>query len=271
MFNYLVLAGKKGTTEHAAVWVPDSEASTCMHCFKSKFTALNRRVSVAWLICTYWLNERAGQEKIWLQVICSPPHVVRCLHYLQELNIFMAGPDFFQSISISSHFHFFVFMLDHKVFLPDTIFCLKLPWPALAIFLTFFFFITWHSTTVGSVVELFVVTVPPRSSSSLPSLQNHCECVTTAIMFYQVARPSQIKNQRKKVSWMWFVSIVFLCSGDWKGKQWMLNCRGNFYQPINGKNFIWWSCIISPDQAMFQPKKKVWIIGIQLCMMYIIW
>jgi len=38
------LAGKKGTTEHAAVWVPDSEASTCMHCLKSKFTALNRRV-----------------------------------------------------------------------------------------------------------------------------------------------------------------------------------------------------------------------------------
>ena len=47
LFNYLILAGKKGTTEHAAVWVPDSEASTCMHCFKSKFTALNRRVSVA--------------------------------------------------------------------------------------------------------------------------------------------------------------------------------------------------------------------------------
>ena len=41
----VISAGKKGTTEHAAVWVPDSEASTCMHCLKSKFTALNRRVS----------------------------------------------------------------------------------------------------------------------------------------------------------------------------------------------------------------------------------
>ena len=41
------LAGKKGTTEHAAVWVPDSEASTCMHCLKSKFTALNRRVCMS--------------------------------------------------------------------------------------------------------------------------------------------------------------------------------------------------------------------------------
>ncbi|XP_031570047.1 pleckstrin homology domain-containing family F member 2-like [Actinia tenebrosa] len=35
--------GKKASDNHAAVWVPDSEASTCMHCMKSKFTALNRR------------------------------------------------------------------------------------------------------------------------------------------------------------------------------------------------------------------------------------
>merc|ERR1711973_622532 len=36
--------GKKPSTkEHAAVWVPDSEASTCMHCMKTKFTAINRR------------------------------------------------------------------------------------------------------------------------------------------------------------------------------------------------------------------------------------
>lgn len=177
----------------------------------------------------------------------------------------MAGPDFFQSISISSHFHFFY----ASFFFLIQFFLSNCPDLLLRIFLPFFFLIAWHSTTVGSVVELFVVTVPPRSSSSLLSLQNHCECVTTAIMFYQVARPSQIKNQRKKVSWMWFVSIVFLCSGNWKGKQWMLNCRGNFYQPINEESFIWWLCIISPDQAMFQPKQKVWITGIQLCMMYI--
>ena len=52
------LAGKKGTTEHAAVWVPDSEASTCMHCLKSKFTALNRRVCMSikfeWSMLFYW-------------------------------------------------------------------------------------------------------------------------------------------------------------------------------------------------------------------------
>lgn len=41
--DLLAKTGKKGTTEHAAVWVPDSEASTCMHCLKSKFTAINRR------------------------------------------------------------------------------------------------------------------------------------------------------------------------------------------------------------------------------------
>ena len=117
----------------------------------------------------------------------------------------MARPDFFQSISISSHFHFFY----ASFFFLIQFFLSNCPDLLLQFFLPFFFLIAWHSTTVGSVVELFVVTVPPRSSSSLLSLQNHCECVTTAIMFYQVARPSQIKNQRKKVSWMWFVSIIF--------------------------------------------------------------
>jgi len=29
--------------EHAAVWVPDSEAGTCMHCKKVQFTLVNRR------------------------------------------------------------------------------------------------------------------------------------------------------------------------------------------------------------------------------------
>lgn len=29
---------------HAAVWVPDNEATICMHCNKTQFTVLNRRV-----------------------------------------------------------------------------------------------------------------------------------------------------------------------------------------------------------------------------------
>ncbi|GLH01384.1 hypothetical protein R5R35_014654 [Gryllus longicercus] len=36
-------SGKKAVEVHAAVWVPDSEASVCMHCKKSQFTVLNRR------------------------------------------------------------------------------------------------------------------------------------------------------------------------------------------------------------------------------------
>jgi len=35
--------GKKAATEHAAPWVPDTEAATCMVCNKSQFTLLNRR------------------------------------------------------------------------------------------------------------------------------------------------------------------------------------------------------------------------------------
>ncbi|RWS30297.1 Pleckstrin domain-containing family F member 2-like protein [Leptotrombidium deliense] len=35
--------GKQPTGEHAAVWVPDGEATKCMHCNKSEFGLLNRR------------------------------------------------------------------------------------------------------------------------------------------------------------------------------------------------------------------------------------
>jgi len=40
-----VAGGKKAVEVHAAVWVPDSEAAVCMHCKKTQFTVLNRRVS----------------------------------------------------------------------------------------------------------------------------------------------------------------------------------------------------------------------------------
>jgi len=36
-------SGKKPLGEHAAVWVPDGEATVCMHCNKSQFNVLNRR------------------------------------------------------------------------------------------------------------------------------------------------------------------------------------------------------------------------------------
>ena len=50
--HMLVCVGnKKPATEHAAVWVPDSEAQTCMHCLRTKFTPINRRVSVCVCVC----------------------------------------------------------------------------------------------------------------------------------------------------------------------------------------------------------------------------
>nr|CAG4638790.1 EOG090X0FI9 [Cyclestheria hislopi] len=36
-------SGKKPIGEHAAVWVPDSEAEKCMHCKTSQFNVINRR------------------------------------------------------------------------------------------------------------------------------------------------------------------------------------------------------------------------------------
>ncbi|KAM6183779.1 pleckstrin homology domain-containing family F member 2-like [Erethizon dorsatum] len=36
-------SGKTPINEHAAVWVPDSEATVCMRCQKAKFTPVNRR------------------------------------------------------------------------------------------------------------------------------------------------------------------------------------------------------------------------------------
>lgn len=41
--DLLAKTNKKPATEHAAVWVPDGDASTCMHCLKTKFTPINRR------------------------------------------------------------------------------------------------------------------------------------------------------------------------------------------------------------------------------------
>ncbi|XP_065844566.1 pleckstrin homology domain-containing family F member 2-like isoform X2 [Oscarella lobularis] len=41
--DLLARTGKKQAKDHAAVWVPDSEAPVCMVCTKTKFTALNRR------------------------------------------------------------------------------------------------------------------------------------------------------------------------------------------------------------------------------------
>ncbi len=41
--DLLSKSGKKAALEHAAVWVPDAEATTCMVCHKTQFTLVNRR------------------------------------------------------------------------------------------------------------------------------------------------------------------------------------------------------------------------------------
>ena len=37
---------KMADAEPSPVWVPDSDAPKCMHCLKSEFTVINRRVTV---------------------------------------------------------------------------------------------------------------------------------------------------------------------------------------------------------------------------------
>lgn len=38
------LAGSQPISEHAAVWIPDHASNVCMHCEKTQFTVLNRKV-----------------------------------------------------------------------------------------------------------------------------------------------------------------------------------------------------------------------------------
>lgn len=63
------------------------------------------------------------------------------------------------------------------------------------------------SITVASVEVWCAVVVQQKNFYYPPSPQNRCECVTTAIMFYQVARFNLIKNLRDTtVCWFYFFS-----------------------------------------------------------------
>lgn len=46
--TFFILGGKKAVEVHAAVWVPDGDAPVCMHCKKTQFTLINRRVSLVY-------------------------------------------------------------------------------------------------------------------------------------------------------------------------------------------------------------------------------
>jgi hypothetical protein len=56
-----VLGGKKPVEVHAAVWVPDNEATICMHCNKTQFTVLNRRVIIDLAIDNLQLSNQLFQ------------------------------------------------------------------------------------------------------------------------------------------------------------------------------------------------------------------
>ena len=83
--DLLTKSGKKPASEHAAVWVPDSEANACMVCQKSQFNLVNRRVSkfkvfFATFFDTLFIS--ASLPKMW---ICS-------LWKLFDKKVFIAKP-----------------------------------------------------------------------------------------------------------------------------------------------------------------------------------
>ncbi|KAK6972421.1 Pleckstrin y domain-containing F member 2 [Biomphalaria glabrata] len=82
--DILALRGiRQSTTVDSPVWVPDSEAKTCMHCRKSEFTVVNRRHHcrhcgiVACNACT---------SKKWLLPLQSSKPIRVCLTCYQKLS-----------------------------------------------------------------------------------------------------------------------------------------------------------------------------------------
>lgn len=55
IFFFWHLGGKKPVEKHAAVWVPDNEASVCLHCKKTQFTMIVRRVRES---SFHWLHSK---------------------------------------------------------------------------------------------------------------------------------------------------------------------------------------------------------------------
>lgn len=75
--------GKKPSKEHAAVWVPDSEASVCMHCRKSQFTLINRKHHCR--KCGAVVCNPCSSKKFLLPTQSSKPLRV-CLHCYDTLS-----------------------------------------------------------------------------------------------------------------------------------------------------------------------------------------
>ncbi|MCP9266052.1 Pleckstrin-likey domain-containing family F member 2 [Dirofilaria immitis] len=67
--DILTRGGKKPATEHAAVWVPDGDATKCMACQRTQFTVIQRRIAVFSVIdCSekkqYYLSKHLLCNKI---------------------------------------------------------------------------------------------------------------------------------------------------------------------------------------------------------------
>ncbi|XP_014056382.2 pleckstrin homology domain-containing family F member 2 isoform X1 [Salmo salar] len=79
--DLLEKSGKAPTGEHAAVWIPDSEATLCMRCQKIKFTPLSRRHHCR--KCGYVVCGPCSDKKFLLPSQSSKPVRVCEFCYLQ--------------------------------------------------------------------------------------------------------------------------------------------------------------------------------------------
>ncbi|KAE8289340.1 Pleckstrin-like proteiny domain-containing family F member 2 [Larimichthys crocea] len=87
--DLLQKSGKAPTGEHAAVWVPDSEATVCMRCQKVKFTPVSRRHHCR--KCGYVVCGPCSEKKYLLPSQSSKPVRV-CEYCFVQLTSGSLGP-----------------------------------------------------------------------------------------------------------------------------------------------------------------------------------
>ncbi|KAG0726584.1 Pleckstrin y domain-containing family F member 2 [Chionoecetes opilio] len=83
-------SGKKAAENHAAVWVPDSDTSICMHCKKTQFTLINRRHHCR--KCGKVVCGPCSSKKVVLQHQSNKPLRV-CLSCHDEISSGQSGPN----------------------------------------------------------------------------------------------------------------------------------------------------------------------------------
>ncbi|XP_028673089.1 pleckstrin homology domain-containing family F member 2 [Erpetoichthys calabaricus] len=102
--DLLEKSGKAPNNEHAAVWVPDSEASVCMRCQKIKFTPVNRRHHCR--KCGFVVCGPCSEKKFLLPSQSSKPVRVCdfCYHQLSSGQLSASLPTRSDSYSRASKF-----------------------------------------------------------------------------------------------------------------------------------------------------------------------